>query len=157
MSNAAPFVALRWRRPMALFVPAGLLLAAGAPGAAVFAASPDRAPLALAISGVLLLVLALTTLLCRRRDRTMPVMMATGLSVTHAVLFLAGVATLSVPAASASVGQATVRAGAEALAHSEIAAVLAAYAASFGVLTTLAAAGILMLRYAAMTKKPAEA
>lgn len=155
MSDVAPFVALRWRRPLVLFVPIGLLVAAGTPGAVLLAAAPSQAALAAALSGVSLLILVLTALLCGRRDRTMPVLLATGLSVAHGVLFVAGLTALLVPAASASVGQAAVRAGAQSLAHSEVAAVLAAYVAAFAVLTAVAAAGVLVLRYAAMTKAAA--
>ena len=152
MSAPLPYVVLRWRRPAALFVPLGLL-AAAAPGGLLALRLPVTA--AAGLCGVLALVLAVSLLLCRRRDRTMPVLIATTLSVTHAGLFLGGVTALGVPAAGEGVRALAARLGADAVASSPSASVLAAYLAGFLALPILTGGGLVALRYLALTRRPA--
>lgn len=152
MSSPPPYVVLRWRRPAALFVPLGLA-AATLPGGLAALRLPG--PAAAGLCGVLALVLAVSLLLCRRRDRTMPVLIATTLSVTHAGLFLGGLAALGVPSAGEGARALAARLGAEAVAQSPGAAVLAAYLASFVALPVLTGASLLTLRYLALTRRPA--
>lgn len=155
MSASLPYVSLRWRRPAVLFAPLGLLAAAALPLGASALRVPGAPTAAASLSAVTAAILLVSLLLCRRRDRTMPILVATTLSVTHASLFVGVVAALGLPAIGEALRGLAARLGAEAVAHSPAAAVLAAYLAAFLALPVLTSLGLLAVRYLAMTRRPA--
>ena len=155
MSARPPYVALRWRRPAVFFAPLGVAVAASVPGGAVAARLPDAAGLGGALSLSLGVILVAALLLCARRDRTMPILLATTLSVTHAALFVGVLVALGVPSLGERVRDLCAQAGAHAVAHQALAAVLSVYLGAFVLLTLLAGIGITALRYLAMTRRAA--
>ena len=155
MSAKPPYVALRWRRPAFLFAPLGVALVASLPGGALAWRVPEAASLAGGLSGVLAAILIVALLLCARRDRTMPVLLATTLSVAHAMLFLGALAALGVPSVAEGIRAACAALGAHAIAHQAAAAVLGAYLAGFLALTLLGGIGVTILRYLSMTRRAA--
>lgn len=146
-----PYTALRWRGPSVLIAPMAVLLPGALVGSAA-ALSPAGPAGGAAAGGYLAFVLATTLLLCRKAPLTTPVLLATALSVAHGTLFLLAGGLIATPALASGLAVPTLPTAQPI--PPGVAGYLA-YALAFLVITPAAALAVTVVRYAALTKRPA--